>query len=88
MTIGGNPVAVTESTFERSFVGPVPAPGGVYDIVLTNPSGLSGTLRNGYVSRFSDVAPLSLFDSAHLQARGGRSRRLASAAATTGPATT
>jgi hypothetical protein len=64
MTIGGNPVAVTEnSTFERSFVGPSLTPGGVYDIVLTNPSGLSGTLRNGYVSRFSDIVPLSIFDS-------------------------
>lgn len=65
MTIGGNPIVVTEnSTFERSFVGPSLAPGNVYDIVLTNPSGLSGTLRNGYVSRFSDVLALSLFDSA------------------------
>jgi hypothetical protein len=65
MTIGGNPVAVTEnSTFERGFIGPSLTPGGVYDIVLTNPSGLSGTLRSGYVSRFSDVVPLSLFDSA------------------------
>ncbi|MEX1245329.1 MAG: S-layer homology domain-containing protein [Thermoanaerobaculia bacterium] len=64
MTIGGNPIAVTEnSTFERSFVGPSLTPGNVYDIVLTNPSGLSGTLRNGYVSRFSDVVALSLFDS-------------------------
>jgi S-layer homology domain len=65
MTIGGNPIVVTEnSTFERSFVGPSLTPGNVYDIVLTNPSGLSGTLRNGYVSRFSDVVALSLFDSA------------------------
>ena len=65
MTIGGNPIAVTGSSeFQRDFVGPSLSPGDVYDIVLTNPSGLSGTLRNGYVSRFSDVVPLSLFDSA------------------------
>ena len=39
-------------------MGPALTPGTVYDIVLSNPSGLSGTLHNGYVSRFADVAPL------------------------------
>jgi hypothetical protein len=65
MTIGGNPVPVTfDGEFELDFVGPALSPGGVYDIVVTNPGGLSGTLRNGYVSRFSDIVALSLFDSA------------------------
>jgi hypothetical protein len=65
MTIGGTPVPVTfGGEFELDFVGPSLSPGGVYDIVVTNPGGLSGTLRNGYVSRFSDVVALSLFDSA------------------------
>jgi S-layer homology domain len=65
MTIGGNPVAVTfQNERELRFVGPALNPGGVYDIAVTNPGGLSGTLRNGYVSRFSDIVPLSLFDSA------------------------
>ncbi len=58
MTIGGNPVPGerNNSELERSFVGPSLTPGGVYDIVVTNPSGLSGTLRNGYVSRLLDIA--------------------------------
>jgi hypothetical protein len=64
MTIGGNPVAVTfQNERELRFVGPALNPGGVYDIAVTNPGGLSGTLRGGYVSRFADVIPLSLFDS-------------------------
>ena len=64
MTIGGNPVTVTfQNERELRFVGPALSPGGVYDLVVTNPGGLSGTIRNGYVSRFADVLPLSLFDS-------------------------
>jgi hypothetical protein len=65
MTIGGNPVPVTFDTqYKLDFEGPSLSPGGVYDITVTNPSGLSGTLRSGYVSRFSDVVPQSLFDTA------------------------
>ena len=64
MTIGGNPVPVTfDNEHELDFVGPALSPGGVYDITVTNPGGLSGTLRNGYVSRFSDVVSNDLFDS-------------------------
>ena len=37
------------------FVGPTLTPGGVYDVTVTNPSGLTGTIKNGYVSRFLDV---------------------------------
>ena len=63
VTVGGNPVA---STFQNEslirFVGPALTPGGVYDVTVTNSSGLSGTVKNGYVTRFSDVADGSLFD--------------------------
>ena len=63
LTIGGN---VVPNTFENptriDFVGPALSPGGVYDVTVTNPGGLSGTLHNGYVSRFSDVAFNDLFD--------------------------
>ena len=63
MTIGGSPVPVTFNNDRKlDFVGPSLSPGGVYDIVVTNPGGLSGTLRNGYVSRFSDIAHTFLFD--------------------------
>ena len=72
MTIGGSPIPVTFNNERKlRFVGPSLSPGGVYDIVVTNPSGLSGTLRNGYVSRFSDVGAHILFDSDR-QARGLR----------------
>ncbi len=64
MTIGGNPVPVSFDTeYKLDFTGPALSPGGVYDIVVANPGGLSGTLRNGYVSRFNDVVKNSLFDS-------------------------
>jgi len=63
LTIGGN---VVPNTFENAtridFVGPALSPGGVYDVTVTNPGGLSGTLHNGYVSRFSDVPFNDLFD--------------------------
>ena len=64
ITVGGTPIAgvVETSTTRREFVGPSLTPGTVYDIVLTNPSGLSGTLHNGYVSRFLDVGAFTLFD--------------------------
>jgi len=64
ITVGGTPIAgvVETSTTRRKFVGPSLTPGTVYDIVLTNPSGLSGTLHNGYVSRFLDVGAFTLFD--------------------------
>jgi S-layer homology domain len=65
VTVGGNPVAVTVQlpTLIR-FVGPALAPGEVYDVTVTNPSGLSGTIYNAYVSRFNDVLDSSLFDDA------------------------
>ena len=63
VTVGGNPVSATvESPSLIRFVGPALTPGGVYDVSVTNPGGLTGTVKNGYVSRFSDVPKGSLFD--------------------------
>ena len=63
VTVGGNPVAATvQSSSVIQFVGPSLTPGSVYDVTVTNPGGLSGTVKNGYVSRFLDVPKSSLFD--------------------------
>ncbi len=40
---------------------PAFAPGTVHDVVVTNPGGISGTLRNGYVADFLDVPPENQF---------------------------
>jgi hypothetical protein len=63
ITVGGNPITPVEepSAFQRRFLGPSLTPGGVYDVTLTNPSGLTGTLENGYVSRFLDTPPTGIF---------------------------
>ncbi len=63
VTVGGSPVAIDLSSETKiNFVGPALTPGGVYDVVVTNSGGVTDTLHNGYVSRFSDVAKGSLFD--------------------------
>jgi hypothetical protein len=64
ITVGGTPVTVTDESFtvRRQFQGPVLAPGSVSNIVLTNPSGSTGTLFNGYVTRFSDYTKAYLYD--------------------------
>jgi hypothetical protein len=36
-------------------------PGTVHDVVVTNPGGVAGALRNGYVADFLDVPPGNLF---------------------------
>ncbi len=36
-------------------------PGTAHDVVVTNPGGVSGTLRNGYVADFLDVPPANQF---------------------------
>ena len=36
-------------------------PGTAHDVVVTNPGGVSGTLRNGYIADFVDVPPDNLF---------------------------
>jgi hypothetical protein len=40
---------------------PAFAAGTVHDVVVTNPGGLEGTLRNGYVADFTDVPPANIF---------------------------
>lgn len=40
---------------------PAFGPGTVQDVVVTNPGGLAGTLRNGYVADFLDVPPTNIF---------------------------
>jgi len=63
VTVGGNPVtAELLSATTMRFVGPSLSPGGVYDVTVTNPGGLTGTIKNGYVTRFLDVPKTSLFD--------------------------
>jgi hypothetical protein len=59
IAVGGSPITPVEevSEFQRRFLGPSLTPGGVYDVTLVNPSGLQGTLENGYVSRFLDTPP-------------------------------
>jgi hypothetical protein len=36
-------------------------PGTAHDVVVTNPGGVSGTLRNGYIADFLDVPPANQF---------------------------
>ena len=40
---------------------PAFAPGTIHDVVVTNPGGLSGTLRNGWIADFLDVPPANGF---------------------------
>jgi hypothetical protein len=57
VTVGGVPatnVQVSSDTFLMAQAPALPA-GSINNIVVTNPSGLSGTLPNGYVSNFADV---------------------------------
>jgi hypothetical protein len=63
VTVGGVPATGVNLINEFSLEANAPAlpPGSINDIVVTNPSGLSGTLPNGYVSLFSDVDPGSGF---------------------------
>jgi len=63
VTVGGVPatnVQWTSDTFLTAQAPALPA-GSINDVVLTNPSGLSGTLPRGYVSNFADVDPNSGF---------------------------
>ena len=57
VTVGGLPatnVVVTSDTFLTALAPALPA-GSVNKLVVTNPSGLSGTLLSAYVSNFADV---------------------------------
>ncbi len=63
VTLGGVPatnVQVVAATFITAQAPALPA-GSINDLVVTNPSGLSGTLPKAYVSLFADVDPGSSF---------------------------
>jgi len=63
VTVGGVPatgVDVTSSTTITATMPPRPA-GSVNDVTVLDPSGLTGTLRNGWVADFLDVPPSQLF---------------------------
>ena len=63
LTVGGVPatnVVVTNATTITANTPALPA-GSVNDVVVTNPSGLAGTLINGWVANFLDVPPAYLF---------------------------
>ena len=81
VTVGGEPATGVNLINEHNLEANAPAlpPGSINDIVVTNPSGLSGTLPNGYVSLFADVDPGSSFRDLHRKPRRqqahGRLRR-------------
>jgi len=57
VTVGGSPatsVNVPDSTHITATMPARPA-GSLNDVVVTNPSGVSGTLRNGWIADFADV---------------------------------
>ncbi len=57
VTVGGVPatgVDVVNSSTITAITPPL-SPGTVNDVTVTNPSGIAGTLRNGWVSDFTDV---------------------------------
>jgi hypothetical protein len=63
VTVGGSPatnVNVPQSTLITATMPARPA-GSLNDIVVTNPSGIAGTLRNGWVADFSDVPGFQQF---------------------------
>ena len=84
VTVGGEPATGVNLINEYNLEANAPAlpPGSINDIVVTNPSGLSGTLPNGYVSLFSDVDPGSSFRPT-LAVSSPTSSRSAAAARTT-----
>ncbi len=66
VTVGGaaaSSVVVDSATAIHANMPALP-PGSVSDIVVTNPSGSSGTLFNGWVANFLDVPPANIFHSA------------------------
>ncbi len=71
-----------------SFVGPSLTPGGVYDVTVTNPGGLSGTIKNGYVVALPGRPEEQPVRRVHLQARRRRPSRPESARATSARART
>ena len=63
VTVGGVPATNVQWQTQYYLQAQAPAlpPGSINSLVVTNPSGLSGTLPNGYVSLFPDVDPGSGF---------------------------
>ena len=57
VSIGGIPATgvIVDSATQIRATAPAKPAGTVHDIVVTLPGGLTGTMRNGYVSRFTDV---------------------------------
>jgi parallel beta-helix repeat protein len=58
VSIGGTPATgiIVDSATKIRATAPAKPAGTVHDIVVTLPGGMTGTMRNGYVSRFTDVA--------------------------------
>ena len=63
VTVGGVPATNVQWQTQYTLQAQAPAlpPGSINNLVVTNPSGLSGTLPNAYVSLFSDVEGSSGF---------------------------
>jgi len=63
VTVGGAAATNVQWSNEYFLTAQAPAlpAGSINDIVVTNPSGLSGTLPHGYVSNFADVNDAGLF---------------------------
>ncbi len=66
VTVGGVPATSVNVVDAQTITSSMPAltPGTVNDVVVSNPSGSSGTLTNGWAADFLDVPPANLFHSA------------------------
>jgi len=63
VTVGGVAATNVDVQSEFAIVATMPAlpPGSLNDVTVTTPSGLSGTLRNGWLADFSDVPTANQF---------------------------
>jgi len=66
VTVGGVPATNVDVVDAQTITSTMPAlpPGSINDVVVSNPSGSSGTLTNGWAASFLDVPPGNLFYSA------------------------
>jgi len=66
VTVGGVPATNVDVVDAQTITSTMPAlpPGSINDVVVTNPSGSSGALTNGWAAGFLDVPPGNLFYSA------------------------
>jgi hypothetical protein len=61
-TIGGVTMTINGAVFSSFFNATTPVlPGGVYDVTVTNTTGLTGTLVKGWIADFADVPPADPF---------------------------